>query len=57
MNQVKVIFKTETKKFKKPTDYEQLMMLTLKAFGEDQLPKTFKFFYVDSDGDLISINC
>jgi len=44
MSQIKVIFKNETKKFKKPADYESLIQQTVKAFGST-LPKNFKFFY------------
>ena len=54
--QIKVIYKNETKKFKKPTEYEALHTQTLKAFGAT-LPKNFKFFYQDPEGDLISISC
>ena len=54
--QIKVIYKNETKKFKKPADYETLQQQTLKAFGAT-LPKNFKFFYQDPEGDLISISC
>jgi hypothetical protein len=54
--QLKVIYKNETKKFKKPADFETLLSQTVKAFGQT-LPKNFKFFYQDPDGDLISISC
>jgi hypothetical protein len=54
--QIKVIYKNETKKFKKPNDYESLIQQTQKAFGST-LPKNFKFFYQDPEGDLISISC
>lgn len=56
MSQLKVTFKNETKKFRKPDSYEVLLQQTLKAFGST-LPKQFKFFYHDPDGDLISISC
>ena len=56
MSQIKVIYKNETKKFKKPADYQSLIQQTLKAFGST-LPKNFKFFYQDPEGDLISISC
>jgi len=56
MSQIKVIFKNETKKLKRPTDYETLHLQTVKAFGAS-LPKIFKFFYQDPEGDLISISC
>jgi hypothetical protein len=55
-NRIKVIFKSETKKFKKPESYEVLLQQTQKAFGS-ALPKQFKFFYQDSEGDVISISC
>lgn len=55
-NQVKVTFKNETKKFKRPSDFEGLLQQTIKAFG-NKLPASFKFFYVDADHDLISISC
>jgi hypothetical protein len=54
--QLKVTYKSETKKFKKPADFDGLLQQTLKAFGST-LPPQFKFYYVDSDGDLISISC
>lgn len=54
--QIKVIYKNETKKFKKPSDYLALHQQTVKAFG-NSLPKNFKFFYQDPEGDLISISC
>ena len=54
--QIKVIFKNETKKFRKPSDYLSLLHQTEKAFGSS-LPKNFKFFYQDPEGDLISISC
>lgn len=56
MKQMKVIFQNETKKFKKIVDYLSLVSQTKKSFGE-ALPKDFKFFYIDMDGDLISVNC
>jgi len=54
--QVKVIFNKETKKFKKPSSFENLVELTIKAFGQS-LPAQFKFYYEDSERDLISISC
>jgi hypothetical protein len=52
----KIVYKNETKNFRKPNDYESLVQQTIKAFGST-LPKQFKFFYTDPDGDLISISC
>jgi hypothetical protein len=56
INRIKVVYKNETKKFKTPSSYEGLLVQTQKAFGTI-LPKIFKFFYLDSDNDIISINC
>lgn len=53
---IKVIFRNETKKFKKPETYEQLLQQTQKAFGQT-LPHNFKFYYSDGEGDIISITC
>lgn len=53
--QFKVTFKSETKKFKKPDNFEGLVSQTIRAFGQN-LPPQFKFFYMDSDEDLISIS-
>jgi hypothetical protein len=52
---IKVVYKSETKKFKKPDSYELLLKQTLKAFGQ-QLPQNFKFYYQDQEGDIISIS-
>ena len=40
---------------KKPRDYDLLLQYTLNGFGK-RLPSQFKFFYIDSEGDLISIS-
>lgn len=53
---IKIIFKGETKKFKKPETYELLLAQTQKAFGQS-LPQNFKFYYSDGEGDIISITC
>jgi hypothetical protein len=54
--QFKVSYKSETKKFKKPDNFEGLVSQTVRAFGTQNLPPHFKFFYMDSDEDLISIS-
>jgi hypothetical protein len=52
--QVKLTYQNEIKKLRKPNDYESLKSQAMKAFAD--LPKDFKFFYIDSDGDTISIS-
>jgi hypothetical protein len=52
--QIKLIFRTEVKKIKKPSDYEALVDFSKRSFGN--LPERFKFFYNDSEGDLITIS-
>ena len=51
--QIKITFNNETKKLRKTNDYQSFLASARKAFPE--LPAEFKFFYVDSDGDTISI--
>ena len=48
------MYKSETKKIKQPKDYESLVNYSMKAF--DNLPPKFKFYYLDQDGDLITIS-
>jgi hypothetical protein len=52
--QIKIIFKNETKKIKFTDTYDNLVQQTGKAFGD--LPLHFKFFYMDSECDMISIS-
>ena len=52
--QIKIVYKSETKKLRKTTDYSSLKSQAQKAFGD--LPPNFKLFYEDSDGDMISIS-
>jgi PB1 domain-containing protein len=37
-------------------DFFDLTKITIDAFAQE-LPKNFKFFYIDSEGDLISLTC
>ena len=53
---IKIQYKNETKKIKKPSNYESLLIATKKAFGEGELPANFKYFYIDLEGDLISLS-
>lgn len=50
---LKLTFNDETKKIGFPKDYDALCAYVKKAF--QILPMAFKFFYVDSDGDMISV--
>src|SRR3569833_2747102 len=52
--QIKLTFRNETKKIRKVQDYEGLVEQARKSFAE--IPQNFKFFYLDSDGDIISIS-
>lgn len=52
--QIKLIYGTETKKIKRPKDYESLVNFSTRSFGN--LPQPYKFFYLDQDGDLITIS-
>lgn len=42
---IKLIYKNEMKKIKKPKDYEYMVDFSKRSFGN--LPETFKFFYHD----------
>ena len=54
---VKVCFLGETKRLKVNQEYKALVELTLKAFGgASGLPPTFKFYYLDEENEIISIN-
>ena len=52
--QIKITFRNETKKVRKANDYENLVGQAKKSFAD--LPGNFKFFYMDSEGDIISIS-
>ena len=52
--QIKVTYKGETKKIRHPNNFSELHSATVKSFG--QIEESAKFFYVDSDFDLISIS-
>lgn len=51
---VKVIFKDETKRFKIEESYRKFMNAVSSSF--DSLPQTIKFFYLDEDGEVISVS-
>jgi len=50
---LKLIFNNETKKLSGQKNYEDLVQYVNRAFNS--LPKPFKFFYKDADGDIISV--
>jgi hypothetical protein len=54
MLNIKLIYNNETKKLKIPKDFEALESYAKKAFSD--LPASFKFFYMDADGDTISVS-
>ena len=47
-------YKDETKRFKVQRSFEELMAITVKSF--EDLPKVFKYFYLDEDMELISVS-
>ena len=51
---IKVTYKEETKRFKIGRSFEELMAITVKSF--ENLPKVFKYFYLDEDLELISVS-
>ena len=55
---LKLIYNNEIKKTAFPKDYDSLCAYVKKAFPSvlaENNDSAFKFFYVDSDGDLISV--
>ena len=53
---IKVIFRKETKKLTKKVDFDGLCDYVKKAFKELPSQDALKFFYMDSDGDMISVS-
>jgi len=53
---IKVSFQGETKRLKFTTDYEALVKKAREAFAQESLPAQFKFFYLDDENEMISIN-
>ena len=45
----------ETKRLKHTENYKELLAAAKKAFGS-QLPNDIKFFYLDEENEVISIN-
>jgi hypothetical protein len=52
---LKVTYNGETKRLKITNDYSKLVELTNKAFSS-KLPMDVKFFYLDDENEIISIN-
>jgi hypothetical protein len=55
---IKVIYLNETKRIQDAEDFEALIKHTQKAFRLDQsvrFGEQVKFFYIDSDYDVISV--
>jgi len=54
---IKVCFQGETKRIKMTSSYESLALQTKEAFGKE-LEKVWpiKFYYLDDENELISIN-
>jgi len=53
---VKVTFKGDMKRLKLTQDYATLVEQTHKAFGQGVIPSEIKYFYMDEDNEMISIN-
>lgn len=53
MNAMKIVYLDEIRRISRPSTYAELVELTKQSFKN--LPAHFKFFYIDSDEDIISI--
>ena len=58
---MKVIYKNEMKRLPDHKLYERLVSSTSSVFNLDNMKRkdyqTLKFYYIDQDGDIISITC
>jgi hypothetical protein len=52
---IKVTYKGDMKRMKATSEFETLVLQTQKAFG-NSLPHGFKFYYLDEDSEMVSIN-
>jgi hypothetical protein len=52
---MKLIYHNETKRVQNPTSFKHLLQLSSEAF-DLQLLNVIKFYYVDQDGDIITIS-
>lgn len=57
IQKIKVLFNKETHLFPKEQTFVGLLAVVAQTFGSQNLPATFKFFYSDEEGDIISISC
>jgi hypothetical protein len=53
---LKVTYLGETKRLKIVKDYATLLSLARQAFDAQELPKVIKFYYLDEENEVISIN-
>lgn len=53
---LKVSYLGETKRLKIVNDYPTLLNLCRQAFDSQELPKVIKFYYLDDENEIISIN-
>jgi len=53
---LKVSYLGETKRLKIVKDYPTLLNMCRQAFGGLELPKVIKFYYLDEENEIISIN-
>jgi len=53
---LKVSYLGETKRLKIVKDYATLLSLARQAFDAQELPKVIKFYYLDEENEIISIN-
>ena len=53
---MKVVYQNDTKKFADFQGYSDLVNQAVKAFGIVQFGESIKFYYMDNDGDIISIS-
>lgn len=53
---IKVTYKGDMKRMKATSDYPTLVAQTHTAFGQNTIPNGFKFYYLDEDNEMTSIN-
>ena len=53
---IKVTFMGDMKRMKATTDYATLVQQTHRAFGQGAIPTGFKFYYLDEDSEMVSID-
>ena len=53
---MKIVYQQETKRVPDNLSYDELMDYSTNIFGAEQEDEYLTLFYVDSDGDLISVS-